>query len=81
MSGIYTVTFAGVAVTAQQDLMALVAHSSKQCVLLGFGISQSTEVGDTAEEGLRNIGGIWWRCVHASSNGRGRRCIRFYLPH
>ena len=52
MSGIYTVTFAGVAVTAQQDLMALVAHSSKQCVLLGFGISQSTEVGDTAEEGL-----------------------------
>ncbi len=52
MSGIYTVTFAGVAVTAQQDLMALVAHASKQCVLLGFGISQSTEVADAAEEGL-----------------------------
>ena len=39
MSGIYTVTFSGVAITAQQDLMALVAHSSKQCVLLGFGIA------------------------------------------
>lgn len=52
MSGIYTVSFTGVAVTAQQDLIALVAHATKQCVLLGFGISQSTEVGDTAEEGL-----------------------------
>lgn len=55
MSGIYTVTFTGVAVTAQQDLFEIVAHSSKQCVLLGFGFSQSTEVGDTAEEGLSVI--------------------------
>lgn len=52
MSGIYTVTFAGVAVTAQQDLIALVAHASKQCVLLAFGVSQSSDVGDAAEEGL-----------------------------
>jgi hypothetical protein len=52
MSGVYTVTFTGVAVTAQQDFFEIVAHSSKQCVLLAFGVSQSTEVGDTAEEGL-----------------------------
>lgn len=52
MSGIYTVNFSGVAVTAQQDFFEIVAHASKQCVLLGFGLSQSTEVGDTAEEGL-----------------------------
>lgn len=52
MSGIYTVTFAGVVVSAQQDFFEVVAHASKQCVLLGFGISQSSEVGDAAEEGL-----------------------------
>lgn len=55
MSGIYTVQFTGVAVTAQQDFFEIVAHSSKQCVLLGWGLSQSTEVGDTAEEGLSII--------------------------
>jgi len=50
MSGIYTVQFNGVAVTAQQDLFELVAHASKQCVLLGFSLSQVTEVGDAQEE-------------------------------
>lgn len=52
MSGIYTVQFNGVAATAQQDFFELVAHASKQCVLLSWGLSQSTEVGDTQEEGL-----------------------------
>ena len=52
MSGLYTVQFTGVAVTAQQDFFELVAHSSKQCRLLGFGLYQSTEVGDAQEEGL-----------------------------
>jgi hypothetical protein len=52
MSGVYTVQFNGVAVTAQQDIFELVAHATKQCVLIGFGISQSTDVGDAAEEGL-----------------------------
>lgn len=52
MSGIYTVQFNGVNVTAQQDIFAIVAHATKQCVLLAWGISQSTEVGDTQEEGL-----------------------------
>jgi len=53
MSGIYTVQFNNVAVTAQQDLFDIVAHSSKQCVLLGFGISQSSDTGDAQEELLQ----------------------------
>lgn len=52
MSGIYTVQFNGVAATVQQDLFELVAHASKQCVLLGISISQTTEVGDAQEEEL-----------------------------
>lgn len=52
MSGKYTVVFSGVAVTAQQDLIAIVAGSSRTLKVLGYGLSQSTEVGDTQEEGL-----------------------------
>lgn len=50
MSGIYTVTFDRVGVTVAQDLIALVAHATKQCVLLGFGISQTSDFGDAQEE-------------------------------
>lgn len=52
MSGIYTVQFNGVAVTAQQDFIEVTAASDSPLVLIGFGLSQSTEVGDAAEEGL-----------------------------
>lgn len=52
MSGIYTVQFNGVAATVQQDLFEIVAAAAKPLVLIAFGLSQSTEVGDTAEEGL-----------------------------
>ena len=52
MSGVYTVQFNGVAVTAQMDLFELVANSAKPIVILGFSLSQSTEVGDSAEEAL-----------------------------
>ena len=52
MSGVYTVQFTAVAVTAAQDLFEIVAASGKPVVLLGFGLSQSTELGDTAEEQL-----------------------------
>lgn len=52
MSGIYTVQFTGVAVTAQQDFFEIVAASAKPLVLIGFGLSQSADVGDAAEEGL-----------------------------
>jgi len=55
MSGIYTVPFSSVAVTAQQDFFEITAHATKQCVLLGFGVSQSSDVGDAAEEGLSLI--------------------------
>ncbi len=55
MSGIYTVPFENVAVTAAQDLLAVVAHSTKQCVLLAYGLSQSTELGDAAEESVRVV--------------------------
>lgn len=55
MSGIYTVQFTATAVTAQQDFFEITAHSTKQCVLLGFGLSQSTEIGDAMEEGLSVI--------------------------
>lgn len=57
MSGIYTVQFNGVATiagspTVTQDLFQITAHASKQCVLLAWGVSQSSDVGDAAEEGL-----------------------------
>jgi hypothetical protein len=52
MSRVYTVQFTGVAVTAQQDLFELVAASTKTLRLMALFLSQSTEVGDTQEEGL-----------------------------
>lgn len=52
MSGVYTVEFDGVAVTAQQDLFELVAAAAKPIIILGFGLSQSSEVGDAQEEQL-----------------------------
>jgi len=55
MGRCYTVSFTAVAVTAQQDLFELVAAAGKPLKVLGFGLSQSTEVGDSAEEGLSII--------------------------
>ena len=52
MSRKYTVVFNAVAVTAQQDFFEIVAASGKPCRVLGLMLSQSTEVGDSAEEGL-----------------------------
>jgi hypothetical protein len=49
---IYTVSFTGVAVTAQQDFFELVAPSDAVCMVMRLQLSQSTEVGDAAEEGL-----------------------------
>lgn len=53
MSGIYSVSFEKVSVTAVQDLFAIVAHASKQCVLLGFSLAVSggaADAGDAQEE-------------------------------
>ena len=55
MSGIYTVTFSGVAVTAQQDFFEVVAAADSPLVIIAYGISQSSDVGDAAEEGLSVI--------------------------
>lgn len=52
MSRIYTAQFNGVAVTAQQDLFELVAGANTPIVIHELFLSQSTEVGDAAEEGL-----------------------------
>lgn len=52
MSGVYTVQFTATAVTAQQDFFELTAASGKPIVILGFSLSQSSDVGDAAEEGL-----------------------------
>lgn len=53
MSGVYTVPFEKVSVSAVQDLWAIVAHASKQCVLLGFELAVSggaADAGDAQEE-------------------------------
>lgn len=52
MGKMYYVPFAAVAVTAQQDLWEVVAASTRLAVVHGWELSQSTEVGDTQEEGL-----------------------------
>ena len=52
MSRVYTVVFAGVAVTAQQDLFEITAASGKTLRIRGGFLTQSTEVGDAQEEGL-----------------------------
>lgn len=48
----YTVQFNAVAVTAQQDLFEVVAPSDATVIIHDFCVSQVSEVGDTAEEGL-----------------------------
>lgn len=50
---VYTVIFNDVAVTAQQDLFEIAPADDKPIAILGLFITQSTEVGDAAEEMLR----------------------------
>lgn len=52
MSRCYTISFTAVAVTAQQDLFELVAAAGKPFKVNAISLSQSSEVGDAAEEGL-----------------------------
>lgn len=52
MSGMYTVVFSSVAVTAQQDFFEVTAAATGPLWIHGFELSQSTEVGDAQEEGL-----------------------------
>ena len=53
MGRFYTVTFENVAVTAAQDLISLLPAANKPCTLHTVSISQSTDYGDAAAEGLR----------------------------
>jgi hypothetical protein len=52
MGRTYTVQFNGVAVTAQQDFFEIVAPADACVELLEIHLSQSSDVGDAAEEGL-----------------------------
>ncbi len=49
---VYTATFAGVAVTALQDLFSLIAGANAPITLISCVISQSSDYGDSEEEGL-----------------------------
>lgn len=49
---VYSAIFAGVAVTAQQDLFEVAPTTDAAVVIHAIYLSQSTEVGDAQEEGL-----------------------------
>lgn len=53
MGRVYTVQFENVAVTAAQDFFEISPADDKPVKLLGLFLSQSTELGDAAEEMLR----------------------------
>jgi hypothetical protein len=55
MGFLYVASFENVAVTAAQDLFSLLPATQRPCVLHACYISQSTELGDAAEEQLRVI--------------------------
>lgn len=52
MGRMYSIPFAGVAVSAQQDFFEITAAAGKPVVVHSIEIEQSTEVGDAQEEGL-----------------------------
>src|SRR4051812_40141175 len=52
MGLMYSVIFAGVAVTAQQDFFEITAPADAVVIVHSITLSQSTEVGDAQEEGL-----------------------------
>ena len=49
---VYTANFTSVAVTAQQDLISILASATSSFEIIEIWLSQSTEVGDAQEEGL-----------------------------
>lgn len=68
MGRMYTVSFTGVGVAAQQDLFELTAASNRMLKIHAVELSQSTEVGDTAEEGLSIL---FRRGSSATTSGSG----------
>lgn len=55
MSRIYTVSYTGTVTNAggDTDLLEILPADDKPCKIRGFMLSQTSEVGDAAEEGLR----------------------------
>lgn len=53
MSGTHRVPIAFTAVTAQVDILEVVAHSARPLIMTELHLYQSTEVGDAAEEQLQ----------------------------
>lgn len=49
----YTAVFKGVAVTAAQDFFEVKASTAGSVIIHGWALSQTTELGDSAEEQLR----------------------------
>jgi hypothetical protein len=47
---LYTVSFAGVAISAAQDLFALVAHATSRIAICRIEVMQYSDVGDAASE-------------------------------
>lgn len=68
MGRIYTVNFAGVAVTAQQDLFEITAPATGALVIHAIELSQSTEIGDAQEEGVSIL---FRRGTSATTSGSG----------
>lgn len=64
---IYTVSFENVAVTASQDFFELDAAAEKPIEVLGWDISQFSDLGDAAEEILR----LKWIRGHTTSGSGG----------
>lgn len=64
---VYTVEFEAVAVSAQVDFFEITPADDKPVEILGIFLSQSSDVGDAAEEILR------WRVIrgHATSGSGG----------
>jgi hypothetical protein len=53
MGRVYSVEFEGVSVSAQVDFFEITPADDKPCKILGLFLSQSSDVGDAAEEILR----------------------------
>lgn len=68
MGKMYTVIFNEVAVTAQQDLFELTNGGSRILLIHGWELSQTTELGDAAEE---NLNLMLKRGTSATTSGSG----------
>ena len=52
MGRIYAVPISGVIVSAQQDIYEITALTGRSCAIHQLILTQTSEVGDAAEEGL-----------------------------